>query len=202
MSVKFDDICSNDCSIRCWWGFIAMSWLLRYYKRAYQEFFKTTADKEPADANTSSSGCVSDYYRFGWLLFLALRVHAFSRFKDLVTCTNGLVSVLVSYDWLLTSHASCILTLKIVWCFLSQELIRCKYMSLAQLHVFTKCLEVVSVIIFFRILLYQSIDFFELLRRNHTVLPHWKVTFAAGYLDRSHPCSFEELQCPWLTIIR
>ncbi|KAG8657616.1 hypothetical protein MANES_03G097800v8 [Manihot esculenta] len=37
---------------------------------------------------------MSEYYRFGWLLFLALRVHAFSRFKDLVTCTNGLVSVL------------------------------------------------------------------------------------------------------------
>ncbi|KAK9152449.1 hypothetical protein Syun_010758 [Stephania yunnanensis] len=36
-----------------------------------------------------------DYLRFGWLLFLALRVHSFSRFKDLVTCTNGLVSILV-----------------------------------------------------------------------------------------------------------
>ncbi|KMS99651.1 hypothetical protein BVRB_1g022190 [Beta vulgaris subsp. vulgaris] len=75
-------------------NFVHLSLLSKYYKRAYQEFFKTTADKEPADANTSSSGCVSDYYRFGWLLFLALRVHAFSRFKDLVTCTNGLVSVL------------------------------------------------------------------------------------------------------------
>ncbi|KAK9133916.1 hypothetical protein Scep_013444 [Stephania cephalantha] len=37
-----------------------------------------------------------DYLRFGWLLFLALRVHSFSRFKDLVTCTNGLVSILVT----------------------------------------------------------------------------------------------------------
>lgn len=39
---------------------------------------------------------ISDYHRFGWLLFLALRVHAFSRFKDIVTSTNGIVSILVS----------------------------------------------------------------------------------------------------------
>ncbi|KAL2894820.1 Retinoblastoma-related protein [Bienertia sinuspersici] len=72
-----------------------------YYKRAYQEFFKTNeTNKEVDDASNSYSDSISDYYRFGWLLFLALRVHAFSRFKDLVTCTNGLVSVLVSYDWL------------------------------------------------------------------------------------------------------
>ncbi|KAK6920509.1 Retinoblastoma-associated protein, A-box [Dillenia turbinata] len=43
---------------------------------------------------SNSAGNVSDYHRFGWLLFLALRIHAFSRFKDLVTCTNGLVSIL------------------------------------------------------------------------------------------------------------
>uniref|UniRef100_A0A803N6Z5 Retinoblastoma-related protein 1 n=3 Tax=Chenopodium quinoa TaxID=63459 RepID=A0A803N6Z5_CHEQI len=76
-------------------NFVHLSLLSKYYKRAYQEFFKTNeADKEVADASTSSSDSISDYYRFGWLLFLALRVHAFSRFKDLVTCTNGLVSVL------------------------------------------------------------------------------------------------------------
>lgn len=76
-------------------NFVHLSLLSKYYKRAYQEFFKINeSDKEVADASTSSSSSISDYYRFGWLLFLALRVHAFSRFKDLVTCTNGLVSVL------------------------------------------------------------------------------------------------------------
>lgn len=68
----------------------------RYYKRAYLEFFATSGpnhDKQLSVINTS--GYVSDYHRFGWLLFLALRVHAFSRFKNLVTCTNGLVSILV-----------------------------------------------------------------------------------------------------------
>lgn len=56
-----------------------------------------------ADANESKqlnasviSGHGSDYYRFGWFLFLALRVHVFRLCKDLVSCTHGLVSVLVS----------------------------------------------------------------------------------------------------------
>ncbi|KAK8643255.1 hypothetical protein V6N13_012559 [Hibiscus sabdariffa] len=43
---------------------------------------------------TGAPDYLSKCQRFGWLLFLALRVHAFSRFKDLVTCANGFVSVL------------------------------------------------------------------------------------------------------------
>ncbi|RZC59567.1 hypothetical protein C5167_006865 [Papaver somniferum] len=75
--------------------------LSKYYKRLYLQFFLTSDDiqsdvacddKQSAVAN--NAGPVSNYHRFGWLLFLALRVHAFSRFKDLVTCTNGLVSIL------------------------------------------------------------------------------------------------------------
>ncbi|XP_061375616.1 retinoblastoma-related protein 1 isoform X2 [Gastrolobium bilobum] len=66
--------------------------LSKYYKRVFEEFFVAT------DANVEKSSSVtahaSEYHRFGWLLFLALRVHAFSRFKDLVTCTNGLISIL------------------------------------------------------------------------------------------------------------
>ncbi|EEF32393.1 retinoblastoma-related protein isoform X2 [Ricinus communis] len=72
-------------------NFVHLSILSRHYKRAYRELFLTS------DANVdkqSATAYMSDYHRFGWLLFLALRVHAFSRFKDLVTCTNGLVSVL------------------------------------------------------------------------------------------------------------
>lgn len=51
-------------------------------------------DKHPAAS--SSTSYASEYHRFGWLLFLALRIHVFSRFKDLVTCTEGLISILVS----------------------------------------------------------------------------------------------------------
>ncbi|KAM1469210.1 hypothetical protein ACFX14_039903 [Malus domestica] len=76
-------------------NFVYLSSLSKYYKRAYRELFltsDTTADKQSTVA--SGTGYVSEYHRFGWLLFLALRVHVFSRFKDLVTCTNGLVAIL------------------------------------------------------------------------------------------------------------
>lgn len=76
-------------------NFVHLSILSRHYKRACRELFLTSdasSDKQPAISNEATH--VSDHHRFGWLLFLALRVHAFSRFKDLVTCTNGLVSVL------------------------------------------------------------------------------------------------------------
>lgn len=69
----------------------------RYYKRAYGEFFLTSDSSGKHLAVADNMGCMADYYRFGWLLFLALRVHVFSRFKDLVTSTNGLVAILVSF---------------------------------------------------------------------------------------------------------
>ena len=42
----------------------------------------------------NGSGPLSNYLQFGSLFFLELRIHVFSRFKDMVTCTNGLVSIL------------------------------------------------------------------------------------------------------------
>ncbi|KAJ9168631.1 hypothetical protein P3X46_020131 [Hevea brasiliensis] len=76
-------------------NFEHLSILSRHYKRAYRELFLTSdANVDKQSAVASDTAPISEYYHFGWLLFLALRVHAFSRFKDLVTCTNGLVSVL------------------------------------------------------------------------------------------------------------
>ncbi|KAA0034774.1 hypothetical protein IC582_022652 [Cucumis melo] len=76
-------------------NFVHLTLLSKYYKRVYREFFSTNdANVEKKSAISCPTGYLSDYHRFGWLLFLALRVHAFSRFKDLVTCTNGLVSIL------------------------------------------------------------------------------------------------------------
>ncbi|KAJ3681300.1 hypothetical protein LUZ60_015789 [Juncus effusus] len=69
---------------------VHLSLLSRYYRRAYQELFITK--ETSCTKNESVPG--PDRYWFGWLLFLALRVHAFGRHKDLVTSTNGLVSVL------------------------------------------------------------------------------------------------------------
>ena len=70
----------------------------RSYKCAIREFFLTTeANVDKQSAVASASGYVSDYHCFGWLLFLALRIHAFNCFKYLVTFMNGLVSILVSH---------------------------------------------------------------------------------------------------------
>ncbi|XP_059633401.1 retinoblastoma-related protein-like [Cornus florida] len=76
-------------------NFVHLSLLSKYYKRAYLEFFLTSdVNVDKQSAVTDATGYVSDYHRFGWLLFLALRIHAFSRFEALVTCTHGLVAIL------------------------------------------------------------------------------------------------------------
>lgn len=75
--------------------FVHLSLLSKSYKRAFQELFlKSDVNADQKSDSDNAADPVSQYHRFGWLLFLALRVHAFSRFKDLVTCTNGFVSVL------------------------------------------------------------------------------------------------------------
>ncbi|TVU04841.1 hypothetical protein EJB05_47978 [Eragrostis curvula] len=61
----------------------------RHYKRVYQELFLSN----DAKSSESKTQLVSDYYRFGWLLFLILRIQTSSRFKDLVTSTTLLSSV-------------------------------------------------------------------------------------------------------------
>ena len=84
----------------------------RYYKRAYQELFLSNDAKSSENSSESNNQEASDYYRFGWLLFLVLRIQSFSRFKDLVTSTNELVSVLVrtcamiKFTSIFSSHAA------------------------------------------------------------------------------------------------
>uniref|UniRef100_A0A0C9S766 TSA: Wollemia nobilis Ref_Wollemi_Transcript_9601_3233 transcribed RNA sequence n=1 Tax=Wollemia nobilis TaxID=56998 RepID=A0A0C9S766_9CONI len=72
-------------------NFVHLTVLYKYYKRVYQDFFLSRDNSQDAEGGAES---ISNYLRFGWMLFLALRIHVFSRFKDLVTCTNGLVSIL------------------------------------------------------------------------------------------------------------
>lgn len=67
-----------------------------FYKRAYGEIFLTSDATDKLSAVADDAGRMLDYHRFGWLLFLVLRVRVFGRFKDLVTSTNGLLSILVS----------------------------------------------------------------------------------------------------------
>ncbi|XP_028551137.1 retinoblastoma-related protein isoform X2 [Dendrobium catenatum] len=69
--------------------------LSRFYKKAYHQLFKVSDTCNGRKLLLSNcEDYVSDYHYFGWLLFLALRTNVFSRFKDLVTYTNALVSIL------------------------------------------------------------------------------------------------------------
>ncbi|CAL1387170.1 unnamed protein product [Linum trigynum] len=76
-------------------NFVHLNILSRHYKEAYWELFSSI---DPASNNlpatSSGSQCASDYLRLGWLLFVALRSHAFGCSMDLVTCINDLISVL------------------------------------------------------------------------------------------------------------
>uniref|UniRef100_A0A1D1ZL71 Retinoblastoma-related protein n=2 Tax=Anthurium amnicola TaxID=1678845 RepID=A0A1D1ZL71_9ARAE len=76
-------------------NFVHLKILSGFYKRVYEEFFLPGDARSAKHASVSTcTGYISDYHRFGWLLFLALRIHAFGRFKDIVTSTNGIVSIL------------------------------------------------------------------------------------------------------------
>ncbi|XP_027153073.1 retinoblastoma-related protein [Coffea eugenioides] len=75
-------------------NFVHLSLLSKYYKRTYGEIFLTNDATDKLSAFANDTGYTLDYRRFGWLLFLVLRVRVFGRFKDLVTSTNGLLSIL------------------------------------------------------------------------------------------------------------
>uniref|UniRef100_A0ACD5Y271 Uncharacterized protein n=1 Tax=Avena sativa TaxID=4498 RepID=A0ACD5Y271_AVESA len=66
----------------------------RYYKRAYQELFLSNDGKPADNSSESNAQQASEHYRFGWLLFLSLRIQTNSRAKNLLTSTTELVSVL------------------------------------------------------------------------------------------------------------
>ncbi|KAL8519914.1 hypothetical protein ACS0TY_010739 [Phlomoides rotata] len=75
--------------------FVYLFFLSRKYRNAYRELFSTVDANDDKHLNMATTpDCASDYYRFGWLLFLALRVHVFQPCKTLVSCTHGLFSVL------------------------------------------------------------------------------------------------------------
>jgi hypothetical protein len=87
---------------------MSISGFCRYYKRVYQDFF-LSPDTFTNIVSRSLSGVrdghhVSIHMQFGWLLFLALRMHVLQQFSDLVTCTNALLAVMVSAFFLPEMH--------------------------------------------------------------------------------------------------
>lgn len=72
-----------------------LSILSRQYRRAFVQFFLIDAKDDKHPTIFSDKSPASDCYRFGWLLFLALRTHTLGHCKDLFTCAIELVSILV-----------------------------------------------------------------------------------------------------------
>eukprot|EP01018_Ginkgo_biloba_P033472 Gb_14616 [translate_table: standard] len=78
-------------------NFVHLTVLHKYYKRVFRDCFLCGHHSQDKilEGVSNCPGPLSNYLRFGWMLFLALRTHVFGRYKDLVTCTNGLVSIMV-----------------------------------------------------------------------------------------------------------
>ncbi|KAG0563583.1 hypothetical protein KC19_8G043100 [Ceratodon purpureus] len=80
-------------------NFVHLMVLYNYYKRIYQHLF-IFPETQTGSGNGFCLGGSQDaappvHMRFGWMLFLALRMHVLSHFTDLVTCTNGLLAVII-----------------------------------------------------------------------------------------------------------
>ncbi|KAM7268912.1 hypothetical protein ACFE04_011078 [Oxalis oulophora] len=76
-------------------NYVHMCCLSQTYKRGCKELFLMIDSKEDKQSDVANSTTyLSEYQRFGWLLFLALRAHALNRFRDLISGTNGVASVL------------------------------------------------------------------------------------------------------------
>ena len=70
----------------------------RNYKKNFYKFF-LSPNEDQEDHSLLDSSVEAErimYLKFGWMLFLALRMHAPGQFVDLMTCANGLIAIFVS----------------------------------------------------------------------------------------------------------
>ncbi|CAK9855657.1 unnamed protein product [Sphagnum jensenii] len=78
-------------------NFVHMKVLSNYYKRVYKELF-LVSECSSGGLNGSPVEVKEGFppqMQLGWMLFLALRMHVLNQFPDLVTCTNGLLAIIV-----------------------------------------------------------------------------------------------------------
>ncbi|KAH9571413.1 hypothetical protein CY35_02G093600 [Sphagnum magellanicum] len=78
-------------------NFVHMKVLSNYYKRVYKELF-LFSECSSGGLNGSPLEVQEGFppqMQLGWMLFLALRMHVLNQFPDLVTCTNGLLAIIV-----------------------------------------------------------------------------------------------------------
>ncbi|KAL2610328.1 hypothetical protein R1flu_028901 [Riccia fluitans] len=69
--------------------------LFNYYKRVYHNLFCDEGSSGSASRSSGEGAGTSIHMRFGWMLFLALRMRVLSRFMDLVTYINGLLAIII-----------------------------------------------------------------------------------------------------------
>jgi Domain of unknown function (DUF3452) len=78
----------------------------RFFDKTFGDFFSFGLQ------NSNMPEISREIHRFGWLLFLTLRIDTPDLFKDLVSCVHGLVAVLVSslkyLKLFLSNGSSCI----------------------------------------------------------------------------------------------
>ncbi|CAM6084448.1 unnamed protein product [Calypogeia fissa] len=79
--------------------FYYLTVLFNYYRRVYQNLFSSVEESRAATSGlcsqTNGGSGPSVHMRFGWMLFLVLRMCVLGRFMDLVTYINGLLAVVI-----------------------------------------------------------------------------------------------------------
>ncbi|MCO5579860.1 hypothetical protein L7F22_033722 [Adiantum nelumboides] len=75
-------------------NFVHLAALYDNYEKNFLMFF-APSEKILEATNAGGFSEKSIYLRFGWMLFLSLRMHCPDQFVDLMTCANGLIAVFV-----------------------------------------------------------------------------------------------------------
>ncbi|KAL3695441.1 hypothetical protein R1sor_009517 [Riccia sorocarpa] len=69
--------------------------LFNYYRRVYNNLFSDEGSSGSGSRSSGEGAGTSIHMKFGWMLFLALRMRVLSRFMDLVTYINGLLAIII-----------------------------------------------------------------------------------------------------------
>lgn len=78
-------------------NYVHLAVLYDNYEKNFFRFFAPSEKFLEAASTTNVGGGVdmSCYLRFGWMLFISLRMHCPDQFVDLMTCANGLIAIFV-----------------------------------------------------------------------------------------------------------
>ncbi|KAJ7542452.1 hypothetical protein O6H91_10G107400 [Diphasiastrum complanatum] len=93
LAALYGDDCEKRLEITEWRSnYFHLAVLYDNYNRFYHDFFLLDTSSS-IDISVSGGSPNSNQMQFGWILFIAFRIHALGRFPDLVTSINGLLAV-------------------------------------------------------------------------------------------------------------